>query len=209
MSKPDAALIFPISDIDLSRDAGSKLRIAGTVTAIDPHCSSIVLVSDLLPTDGREAASLLIETSLCSQHTEVPSHSNVSNDAGGWRTYRHELKNGAGKGPGVVPPELKTKVMIIGHLVRRDLPLDISFVSSTQTPPLIEPKLHASINQLRTMADQTSLLPNPYFLLEALVFKPLPPTFDLALWNHTSRLRSHHQWSTHNSKAEPKRKARD
>lgn len=197
MSKPDHALILPISDIDLSRDAERKLRITGLVTAISPHRSSLVVVSDLHPADGDEAASVLVDLSLCAQ-SDADSYSySDKTDAGGWSSYRKEVKQGPQRGRGVVPPELKSKVMIIGHLTKRDTPEDINWVTRGEKVPLIEPQVHNTISELRIEGEESALIPNRYFVLEALLFKPLQPSFDLALWNYTARLRSQHEWATH------------
>lgn len=175
MSRPDHALILPISDLDLARDEGTKLRLAGIITAVSPY-SALVVLTDLHPTCDYTPASVLVDLSLC---IEQPA------GRAGWRV-----------GSQTVPPELKTPLMVIGHLVRRDRPVDLSFIdvpapaSSDRSEPQIRPAIVAFQEQHR----REELLPNRYFVLEAILAKPLNPTFDLRLWNNTARLRSQHEW---------------
>lgn len=191
MSRPSPALILPISDLVLSRDDGRKLRLAGIVTAISPTCSSLVTLTDPFPAPHNTPTSVLVDLSLC-----------TAQPAAAW-TKTH---------PQTVPPELKTKLMVIGHLVRRETRLDISWATAQHTPlHLAEPQIPSAIARLS--AENNHLVPNPFFVLEAILIKPLDHTFDLALWNHTARLRSHHEWTLHHhesqSQSKGKRKATD
>lgn len=163
----DTAHILPISDLVPSRDASSKLRLAGLVTAICPLTSLIVL-TDPYPTASSGVGSVLVDLSLCTDQT------------GGW-SRKHSQS---------VPPELKSKVMVIGHLTRRDVPVDISFLTGKEESGWEGVQLKQAVDHFR----ERWAPPNRYFVLEAILVKPLDHTFDLQLWNHTARRRSQHEW---------------
>ncbi|SPO25006.1 uncharacterized protein UTRI_01518_B [Ustilago trichophora] len=191
MSRPDPATILPISDIDHSRDASSKLRLAGIVTSICPINPSLITLSDPFPATDYASASILVDLSLC------------TDQSAGWK--RGSLQ--------CVPPELKSMLMVIGHLTKRDNPVDIGFLTATgETIDLGEPQIRSSINAFGQGETAEELVPNRWFVLEAMLVKPLDHTFDLRLWNRAARLRSQHEWQLHSLSsrdAKGKRKAID
>lgn len=175
--RTDTALILPISDLSLSRDVDRKFRLAGIVTAVSPSDSSLVVLSDPYPASDGCAGSILVDLSLCIDQSQDGSK-------GGWgRTT-----------PQVVPPELKCKCMVIGHLTRLPLPMDITFALRQSHIDLGQVQLHHAVHLMRQKW-ASSL--NRYFVLEATLIKPLDDEFDLQLWNRTARVRSHHLWSMH------------
>jgi hypothetical protein len=90
----------------------------------------------------------------------------------------------------VPSPPLKTPLMVLGTLTRRSTPIDLAFTTAPAPIPPIDAQVAATVFPLRTDIQ----LPSRLFVLEALVCKPLDHTFDLALWNHAARLRSHADW---------------
>ncbi|PWZ00913.1 hypothetical protein BCV70DRAFT_84643 [Testicularia cyperi] len=180
MSRPDYALILPIADLDLGRDQGRKLRLAGFITSIDP-ASSLCVLSD-------EGSSLLVDLSLCTQ----PHDEYDQSDPGGWRHYRaqQQQKDPAQTGIDIVPPQLKSKCMVIGYLVRQQDPVDIAFVQSGRA------RLSDS-GEVQTPSSSSveQELPNRFFVLEAILARELDPSYDLSLWNRTARLRSLYEYN--------------
>lgn len=178
MSKPAHAQILPISDISLSREANTKLRLTGLVTAIQPP---FLVLTDLHPSKSTSPASLLVDINLC-----------------------------VGEGVKWDPPELKSKLMVIGHLIQRSTPANLDWMESKGVKgikDLSEPQVG---NAVKTAGKGEGWVPNKWFVLEALLLKPLDPAYDLALWNYTARLRSKHEWEHHgSSKVKGKRKAED
>lgn len=172
----DTALILPISDLDLSRDENRKLRVAGHVTAISPTDASLIVLTDPFPVDAKRGGiSILVDLSLCTDQT------GDSGQGGAWSKKR----------PQQVPPELKSTIMVIGHLTRFTRPLDLAFLSS---PEMIE---CADVQMRSAVSMEGRSLPNRYFVLEAMLVKPLDHTFNLQLWNQAARMRSDHQWKMH------------
>ncbi|SNX82252.1 uncharacterized protein MEPE_00958 [Melanopsichium pennsylvanicum] len=181
MSQPEHAQILPISDLDLARDVHSKLRLAGIVGAVHPHNSCLVALTDPNPAPGYAPVSLLIDLSLC---TDQPS---------GWKKSKQ-----------LVPPQIKSMLMVIGHLVQRQTPVDVSFVTDTAKKDLGKPQIREAIPAFTQDQD---LVPNRYFVLEAILVKPLDHTFDLRLWNRAARLRSQHEWFMHSQPAKAEQRS--
>lgn len=170
MSQPETALILPISDISLNRDQ-TKLRLAGIITAINPQNSSIVVLSDPFPSPSSDTTqcSILVDLSLC-----------ISNN--GWK-----------RGNEAKLPKLKSKLMVIGHLTRREVGMEVGWVTNSgkEGRELVEPQLRTSLGE----GERGKWMPNKYFILEAILVKPLDEQFDLALWNTAARMRSQNEWS--------------
>lgn len=184
--RTDAAIILPISDVSLGRDVNLKLRLAGVVTAVSPCTPWLVLLSDPhpVPDSSRSKSSggcrsVLVDLSLC------VDQSHDANGASWGRTSRQ-----------VVPPELKSCVMVIGHLTQRGTPVDTRFLHDSKQNDdekwTSEVHLHHAAPQLQHPAWGRV---NRWFVVEALLVKQLDASFDLALWNRTARTRSEHEWS--------------
>ncbi|SPO22840.1 uncharacterized protein UTRI_01518 [Ustilago trichophora] len=178
MSRPDSAIILPISDIDHSRDVSCKLRLAGIVTSVSPTNPSLITLSDPFPTTEYTSASLLVDLSLC------------TDQSAGWK--RGSLQS--------VPPELKSMLMVIGYLTKRTNPVDIDFLTANRDRiNLAEPQIRHSIKGFGQGERGEELIPNRWFVVEAMLVKTLDHTFDLRLWNRTARMRSQHEWQLHSS----------
>lgn len=164
--------------MDHSRDVSCKLRLAGIVTSISPTNPSLITLSDPFPSTDYTSASLLVDLSLCTDQS-----------AG--------RKRGS---PQCVPPELKNMLMVIGHLTKRTNPVDIDFLTGKQdSVNLAEPQVRNSIKEFGQGERGQELMPNRWFVLEAMLVKTLDHTFDLRLWNRAARMRSQHEWQLHSS----------
>ncbi|CDS00821.1 hypothetical protein [Sporisorium scitamineum] len=162
----DSALILPISDVDLSRDENRKLRLAGYVTAVSPSNASFIVLTDPYPSAASTTAGLiLVDLSLCTDQ------SGNGGESGGWNK----------KHPQQVPPELKSAIMVIGHLTRHTRPVDIGFLANPEKADWGQVQVRSAVS----MGGES--LPNRFFVLEAMLVKPLDYTFDLKLWNHAAR----------------------
>lgn len=185
--RTDPAIILPISDLSLSRDVTLKLRLAGIVTAVSPTNSSLILLSDPFPassSSSSSAASILVDLSLC---TDQPDDS-----ARLWS-----------KNTQPVPPELKSTLMVIGHLTKRSTPVDTSFLSESK-PDWSRVQMKDAV-QLGNGKEWKGM--NRWFVVEALLVKPLGREFDLRLWNDTARMRSNHLWSMYDRAQQEKRES--
>lgn len=198
MANLDYALILPISDIDLRRDQGRKLRVAGYVTAIDPDMSTTVVLSEI-----DQHGSILVDLSLCTNPEPADDPYSRAN-AGGWRHYSHQQQRQQMGTSTIVPPTIKSVCMVLGYLRKHKAPIDTSFLDKEERPtssrssePLISDT--ANVRQAR---------PNDRFYLEAILVKELDHTFDLKLWNYTARLRSQHEWKNAPSSTHDKGKQR-
>ncbi|EST10179.2 hypothetical protein PSEUBRA_000592 [Kalmanozyma brasiliensis GHG001] len=187
------AHILPISDLVHSRDVGSKLRLAGIVTAVNPTNASLIVLSDPFPSPNSDPGSLLVDLSLCTDQSGTTG--------AGWHKSHPQL----------VPPPLKGMIMVIGHLIRREVAIDIDFLHNQTQRGWDGVQTNDALPHFEN--DEWDL-PNRFFVLEAILIKPLDHTFDLRLWNHTARLRSQHEWQMHHLDApstdkKGKRKALD
>ncbi|GAC98984.1 hypothetical protein PHSY_006581 [Pseudozyma hubeiensis SY62] len=180
--RTDPAIILPISDLSLSRDVTLKLRLAGIVTAVSPTNSSLILLSDPFPASTSSAGSILVDLSLCTDHPDD--------------TARLWSKNAQ-----LVPPELKSTLMVIGHLTKRSTPVDTGFLAESK-PDWSRVQLKDAV-QLGNGKEWTEV--NRWFVVEALLVKPLGREFDLRLWNETARLRSIHLWTMYERDQQAKR----
>ncbi|KAJ9479828.1 hypothetical protein PHBOTO_003315 [Pseudozyma hubeiensis] len=171
--RTDPAIILPISDLSLSRDVTLKLRLAGIVTAVSPTNSSLILLCDPFPASASSsAASVLVDLSLCTDQSDD--------------TARLWSKNTQ-----LVPPELKSSLMVIGHLTRRSTPVDVDFLSQSKADwSRVQLKDAVQLGNGKEWKEV-----NRWFVVEALLVKPLGREFDLRLWNDTARMRSNYLWT--------------
>ncbi|KDN53185.1 hypothetical protein K437DRAFT_253198 [Tilletiaria anomala UBC 951] len=102
---PSRALILPLADIIVTRDERSKLKVAGTVTMIDPGSATCV-VSDLSSTAVFNSAGF--EASARSTGVAPPS-------------LAIDLSSCL-EDPSVYTPGLGDKVQCTGYLERKEIP---------------------------------------------------------------------------------------